>query len=76
MAIDAGIAPMFVPADKLHDTPATYRELCTLAGDMKQPELVYKFMQLAGNQALWNEKAVGGLSCVPFMCARVYRAPP
>lgn len=35
---------------------ATYKELCTLAQDMGQPDLVYKFMDLAGHAALWNNR--------------------
>lgn len=35
---------------------ATYKELCSLAQDMGQPDLVYKFMDLAGHAALWNNR--------------------
>ena len=41
---------------------ATYKELCTLAQDMGQPELVYKFMDLAGHTALWNSRKGAALA--------------
>lgn len=41
---------------------ATYKELCTLAQDMGQPELVYKFMDLAGHAALWNNRRGAALA--------------
>ncbi|EFO27762.2 hypothetical protein LOAG_00726 [Loa loa] len=34
----------------------TYRELCSLATDLNQPDLIYKFMQLANHNILWNSK--------------------
>ncbi|XP_071853904.1 proteasome adapter and scaffold protein ECM29-like [Apostichopus japonicus] len=34
----------------------TYRELCSLASDLNQPDLVYKFMHLANHNALWNSR--------------------
>ncbi|EGT34870.1 hypothetical protein CAEBREN_22673 [Caenorhabditis brenneri] len=34
----------------------TYQELLTLASDLNQPDLVYKFMQLARHNATWNSK--------------------
>ena len=33
-----------------------YRELCGLATDMGQPDLVYKFMHLANYNATWNSR--------------------
>ena len=33
---------------------STYRELCSLATDMGQPDLVYRFMDLANHQASLN----------------------
>eukprot|EP00095_Tigriopus_kingsejongensis_P007808 maker-scaffold204_size260821-snap-gene-1.36 protein:Tk07808 transcript:maker-scaffold204_size260821-snap-gene-1.36-mRNA-1 annotation:"proteasome-associated protein ecm29-like protein" len=46
---------------QLGKTPAggnlsTYKELCALATDLNQPELVYKFMNLANHNAMWNSK--------------------
>ena len=35
---------------------STYRELCSLATDMNQPDLIYKFMHLANHNAIWNSK--------------------
>ena len=34
----------------------TYRELCSLASDLNQPDLVYKFMHLANYNAMWNSR--------------------
>ncbi|XP_076034919.1 proteasome adapter and scaffold protein ECM29-like isoform X2 [Oratosquilla oratoria] len=34
----------------------TYRELCSLATDLNQPDLVYKFMHLASPNAIWNSR--------------------
>lgn len=41
---------------------ATYKELCSIAQDMGQPELVYKFMDLAGHTALWNSRRGAALA--------------
>ncbi|XP_066994237.2 proteasome adapter and scaffold protein ECM29 isoform X2 [Anabrus simplex] len=35
---------------------STYKELCDLASDLNQPELIYKFMHLANHNAIWNSK--------------------
>lgn len=35
---------------------STYKELCSLASDLNQPDLVYKFMNLANHNAMWNSK--------------------
>lgn len=35
---------------------STYKELCSLASDLNQPDLLYQFMQLANNNANWNSK--------------------
>uniref|UniRef100_F1KQ69 Proteasome-associated protein ECM29 n=1 Tax=Ascaris suum TaxID=6253 RepID=F1KQ69_ASCSU len=44
----------------------TYQELCSLATDLNQPELMYKFLQLANHNAMWNSKkgAAFGFSVV------------
>ncbi|GJZ74423.1 proteasome-associated protein ECM29 [Tanacetum coccineum] len=34
----------------------TYKELCNLANEMGQPDLIYKFMDLANHQAFLNSK--------------------
>lgn len=36
----------------------SYKELCNLATDLNQPDLIYKFMQLANHNILWNSKKV------------------
>lgn len=35
---------------------STYKELCNLANEMGQPDLIYKFMDLANYQASLNSK--------------------
>ncbi|CEF59535.1 Proteasome-associated protein ECM29 homolog [Strongyloides ratti] len=44
----------------------TYKEICSLATDMNQPDLVYKFMALASHNALWNSRkgAAFGVSAI------------
>eukprot|EP00058_Branchiostoma_floridae_P021365 XP_002606855.1 hypothetical protein BRAFLDRAFT_91624 [Branchiostoma floridae] len=40
------------------ETMSTYKELCSLASDLNQPDLIYKFMNLANHNAMWNSKKV------------------
>ncbi|XP_064625293.1 proteasome adapter and scaffold protein ECM29-like isoform X2 [Lineus longissimus] len=35
---------------------STYKELCAIASDLNQPDLIYKFMHLANHNAVWNSK--------------------
>jgi proteasome component ECM29 len=47
--------------DTLGQTPdgsaiSTYQSILSLASDMNQPELVYKFMQLASHNAKWKSR--------------------
>ncbi|CAG8849283.1 29876_t:CDS:1, partial [Racocetra persica] len=35
---------------------STYQSILSLASDMNQPELVYKFMQLASYNAMWQSR--------------------
>lgn len=35
---------------------STYKELCSLASELNQPDLIYKFMHLANHNAIWNSK--------------------
>jgi proteasome component ECM29 len=35
---------------------STYKELCSLASDLNQPDLIYKFMRLANHNAIWSSK--------------------
>jgi len=35
---------------------STYRELCSIANDLNQPDLIYKFMHLANHNAIWNSR--------------------
>lgn len=34
----------------------TYKELCSLATEMNQPDLIYKFMNLANHNAMWTSR--------------------
>ncbi|KAL7736336.1 hypothetical protein ACLKA6_014807 [Drosophila palustris] len=34
----------------------TYKELCSLASDLNQPDMIYQFMQLANHNAAWTSK--------------------
>eukprot|EP00039_Didymoeca_costata_P013908 m.217981 g.217981 ORF g.217981 m.217981 type:complete len:1891 (-) comp15896_c0_seq5:51-5723(-) len=34
----------------------TYKELCNLASEMNQPDMIYQFMQLANHNTLWNSR--------------------
>ena len=47
--------------DSIGNTPegepiGTYSSILSLAADMNQPELVYKFMSLASHHAIWNSR--------------------
>eukprot|EP01105_Mastigella_eilhardi_P010476 TRINITY_DN2443_c0_g1_i2.p1 TRINITY_DN2443_c0_g1~~TRINITY_DN2443_c0_g1_i2.p1 ORF type:complete len:1166 (+),score=280.64 TRINITY_DN2443_c0_g1_i2:2107-5604(+) len=44
------------------ETMSTYKELCSMATDVGQPDLVYKFMNLASHSALWNSKKGAALA--------------
>lgn len=44
---------MFCP---LSGNITTYKELCSLASDLNQPEMIYQFMQLANHNAAWTSK--------------------
>lgn len=35
---------------------STYKELCSLASDLNQPDLIYKFLNLAHHNSMWNSK--------------------
>lgn len=55
---------------------STYKELCNLASDLNQPDLIYQFMQLANHNAAWNNKlgAAFGLKSIARQ-AKVDMAP-
>lgn len=38
------------------DSISTYKELLSLAAELNQPDLVYRFMSLASHQHLWNSR--------------------
>jgi len=59
------------PEGALGKTPegqnmSTYKELCAIANDLNQPDLIYKFLHLANHHATWNTKrgAAVGFSTV------------
>ncbi|KAI9320591.1 proteasome stabiliser-domain-containing protein [Dichotomocladium elegans] len=35
---------------------STYKELCSLASELNQPDLIYKFMNLANHNAIWTSR--------------------
>ncbi len=37
---------------------STYQSILSLASDMNQPDLVYKFMQLASHNAMWQSRVI------------------
>ncbi|XP_015114658.1 proteasome adapter and scaffold protein ECM29 [Diachasma alloeum] len=45
---------------------STYKEICSLASDLNNPGLIYKFLQLANHNAVWNSKrgAAFGFSAI------------
>ncbi len=49
----------------------TYKELCTLATELGQPELIYRFMNLAGSNKVWNSRrgAAFGVSLIATQAA-------
>ncbi|XP_046742819.1 proteasome adapter and scaffold protein ECM29 [Diprion similis] len=50
---------------------STYREICSLASDLNQPELVYRFMHLANDNAVWTSKkgAAFGFSAIATLAS-------
>jgi proteasome component ECM29 len=35
---------------------STYKELCSVANEMGQPDLIYKFLDLASHHSIWNSR--------------------
>lgn len=35
---------------------STYSDLCSLASDLNQPDLIYKFLAIASNNSMWNSR--------------------
>ena len=54
---------------------ATYRELCNVATEMGQPDLVYKFMDLANHHSIWNSKVGAAFSLGSILSASSALAP-
>ncbi|KAK6009072.1 HEAT repeat protein, partial [Ostertagia ostertagi] len=47
---------IFTKRTQITGPDCTYKELCSLATDLNQPDLVYKFMNLARHNSVWNLK--------------------
>ena len=47
---------------------STYKELCSIANDLNQPDLIYKFLHLANHHATWNTKKVGCSTYSVLVC--------
>ncbi|KAK9746868.1 Proteasome stabiliser [Popillia japonica] len=49
---------------------STYKELCSLASDLNKPDLIYKFMQIANHNTIWNSKkgAAFGFTSIAEKC--------
>ncbi|KAL6070848.1 proteasome component M29, variant 2 [Balamuthia mandrillaris] len=53
-----------LPSGALGSTPksmgggslSTYKELCSVANELGQPDLIYRFLNLASHQSLWNSR--------------------
>ena len=66
-----GDSELMGPETSLGVTPSgeqisTYQELCALATEMNQPDLVYRFLQLSRHEATWNTRrgAASGFSII------------
>ena len=47
---------------------STYKELCALATDMGQPDLVYRFMDLANHHASLNSSRGAAFGYAHYLC--------
>lgn len=54
---------------------STYKELCSLANEMGQPDLIYKFMDLANHHASLNSKkgAAFGFSKIAIQAGEAFK---
>ena len=63
-------SPIFSPSGQLYvfcrSRLTTYKELCSLASDLNQPDLVYRFMHLSNHNAIWESKKVCSFFTQPF----------
>jgi proteasome component ECM29 len=46
---------------------STYKELCSLASEMNQPDLVYRFMHLASHNQLWRSRVGSAFGVAQIM---------
>lgn len=45
-----------ISIDKEGKSFSTYSELCSVANEMGQPALIYKFLDLASHHSIWNSR--------------------
>ena len=50
---------------------STYKELCSIANDLNQPDLIYKFLHLANHHATWNTKKVTFHYCIFYAIGHI-----
>jgi len=53
----------------------TYKELCQVANELGQPDLVYKFLDLASHHSIWSSKAGAAFSLGSIAAANRQLAP-
>ena len=46
---------------------STYKEMCSFANEVGQPELIYRFLSLASHHALWNTRGGAGFGLEALM---------
>ena len=62
--------PSPLPLCSCSGSLTTYKELCSVASDMNQPDLIYKFLSLSTHHSVWNSKKVGSsTTAVCTLCA-------
>lgn len=54
---------------------STYKELCSVANDIGQPDLVYKFLDLASHHSIWNSRLGAAYSLGSIVAANKQLAP-
>jgi proteasome component ECM29 len=54
---------------------STYKELCSVANDINQPDLIYKFLDLASHHSIWNSKLGAAFSLNTILKANEQLAP-
>lgn len=54
---------------------STYKELCQVANEIGQPDLIYKFLDLASHHSIWNSKMGAAFSLGSIVSANRQLAP-